>query len=144
MLEDKFFFCFAKDLLLFLWLTSNKLCWIRDQLTDVSTQFYTLASWTIGNLIIICYSNSLQTRIIRRCFCRDLLHQWQSYHDSLVLRLLSISYFFFHITYISHNCHHCWLLWHLPLVFVVQDLLGQYCYHSSKSVVIVIFEVLIF
>ena len=36
-------------------LTSNKLYWIEDQLTDISTRFYTLAlaSWTIGELIVI-------------------------------------------------------------------------------------------
>ena len=33
-------------------LTSNKLCWIEDQLANVATQFYTLASWTIGNLTV--------------------------------------------------------------------------------------------
>ena len=29
----------------FIYLSSNKLYWIEDQLTDVSTQFYTSASW---------------------------------------------------------------------------------------------------
>ena len=29
----------------FVCLTSNKLYWIEDQLADVSTRFYTLASW---------------------------------------------------------------------------------------------------
>ena len=33
-------------------LTSNKLCWIEDQLANVATRFYTLASWTIGNLTV--------------------------------------------------------------------------------------------
>ena len=33
---------------------------------------------------------------------------------------LSTSHFFRHIiTYISKNCHSCWLCWHLPLVFVI-------------------------
>ena len=31
-------------------LTSNKLYWIEDQLADVSTLFYTSASWTVGEL----------------------------------------------------------------------------------------------
>ena len=31
-------------------LTSNKWYWIEDQLADVSTWFYTLASWTVGEL----------------------------------------------------------------------------------------------
>ena len=31
-------------------LTSNKLYWIEDQLADVSTRFYTSASWTVGEL----------------------------------------------------------------------------------------------
>ena len=34
-------------------LTSNKLYWIEDQLADVSTRFYTSASWTVGDLTII-------------------------------------------------------------------------------------------
>ena len=81
-------------------------------------------------------------RIKKSCFCRDLLHQRQSYHDSLVIWLPSINHFFLHITtYISHHWHHCW---NPPLVFVMQDLLVHYCYHSSWTVIIVIFEVLIF
>ena len=31
-------------------LTSNKLYWIEDQVADVSTRFYTSASWTVGEL----------------------------------------------------------------------------------------------
>ena len=31
-------------------LTSNKLYWIDDQLADVSTRFYTSASWSVGEL----------------------------------------------------------------------------------------------
>ena len=31
-------------------LTSNKLYWTEDQLADVSTRFYTSASWTVGEL----------------------------------------------------------------------------------------------
>ena len=31
-------------------LTSNKLYWIEDQLADVSTRFYTSASWSVGEL----------------------------------------------------------------------------------------------
>ena len=31
-------------------LTSHKLYWIEDQLADVSTRFYTLASWTVDKL----------------------------------------------------------------------------------------------
>ena len=36
-------------------LTSNKLYWIEDQLTDISARFYTLASasWTVGELTVI-------------------------------------------------------------------------------------------
>ena len=34
-------------------LTSNKLYWIEDQLADVSTRFYTSASWSIGELTVI-------------------------------------------------------------------------------------------
>ena len=34
-------------------LTSNKLYWIEDQLADVSTRFYTSASWTVGELTVI-------------------------------------------------------------------------------------------
>ena len=34
-----------------LWATaSNKLYWIEDQLADVSTRFYTSASWTVGDM----------------------------------------------------------------------------------------------
>ena len=67
-------------------------------------------------------------RIKKSCFCRDLLHKRQSYHDSLMIWLPSINHFFLHITtYISHHCHHCW---NLPLLFVMQDLLVHYCYHS--------------
>ena len=32
-------------------LTSNKLYWIDDQLADVSTRFYTSASWSVGELV---------------------------------------------------------------------------------------------
>ena len=32
-------------------LTSNKLYWIEDQLADVSTRFYTSASWSVGELV---------------------------------------------------------------------------------------------
>ena len=51
-------------------LTSNKLHWIDDQLTDVSTRFYTLASWrrrvgplaswSVGELTVIHFYNSLE------------------------------------------------------------------------------------
>ena len=34
-------------------LTSNKLYWIDDQLADVSTRFYTSASWSVGELTVI-------------------------------------------------------------------------------------------
>ena len=34
-------------------LTSNKLYWIENQLADISTQFYTSASWTVGKLTVI-------------------------------------------------------------------------------------------
>ena len=37
-------------------LTSNKLYWIDDQLVDVSTRFYTSASWSVGELTVIPYS----------------------------------------------------------------------------------------
>ena len=35
----------------FVCLTSNKLYWIEDQLADVSTRFYTSASWSVGELV---------------------------------------------------------------------------------------------
>ena len=34
-------------------LTSNKLYWIDDQLADVSTRFYTSASWSVGELTVL-------------------------------------------------------------------------------------------
>ena len=41
-----FCFCFLPKIVYFsIWLTTNKLYWIENQLIDVSTRFYTLVSW---------------------------------------------------------------------------------------------------
>ena len=46
--------CFLLNIIYFsVCLTSNKLYWIEDQLADVSTRFYTSASWTVGKLTVI-------------------------------------------------------------------------------------------
>ena len=52
-------------------LTSNKLYWIEDQLADVSTRFYTLASWTIGELTVIRSSHSWSLG----CLCVEWLEK---------------------------------------------------------------------
>ena len=46
-------FCLLNIVYFFVCLTSNKLHWIEDQLADVSTRFYTSASWTVGKLTVI-------------------------------------------------------------------------------------------
>ena len=48
--ERKKVFFFLKIFHFSICLTSNKLYWIEDQLADVSTRFYTSASWTVGDL----------------------------------------------------------------------------------------------
>ena len=48
--------CFLLNIVYFsVCLTSNKLYWIEDQLTDISARFYTLASasWTVSELTVI-------------------------------------------------------------------------------------------
>ena len=45
-------------------LPSNKLYWIDDQLADISTLFYTLASWSVGELTIIPHYDSVSIQVI--------------------------------------------------------------------------------
>ena len=45
-------------------LPSNKLYWIDDQLADISTRFYTSASWSVGELTIIPHYDSVSIQVI--------------------------------------------------------------------------------
>ena len=49
-------------------LTSNKLYWIKDQLADVSTRFYTSASWSVGELTVIQFRWVHFTFLVYFCF----------------------------------------------------------------------------
>ena len=59
-------------------LTSNKLYWIEDQLTDVSTRFYTSASWCrrvgVGELTgyLLIY-----IALVSSIYCRILNNSWR-------------------------------------------------------------------
>ena len=71
--------CFLLNIVYFsVCLTSNKLYWIEDQLTDVSTRFYTSASWCrrvgVGELTgyLLIY-----IALVSSIYCRILNNSWR-------------------------------------------------------------------